>query len=216
MGDEKGNSDEIPVHSVSLNAFQIGKFALSNREYSEFLTATKYSFPDQYLKNPSFNDPLQPVVGVSWHDAIEFCRWLSETTGEAFRLPAEAEWEYAAKSGSEKNTYPWGVETWKELTELHGLFESGPCRAGSFRPNDFGIHDMGFNVHEWCMDWYDAEYYQHSPTENPAGPKDGTRRSSRGGSWRHQIKITRCAARSSIPPEYRYADYGFRIVREIK
>jgi formylglycine-generating enzyme required for sulfatase activity len=103
-----------------------------------------------------------------------------------------------------------------EWPELHALFQNGPEPVGSFEPNSFGIHDMGMNVHEWCSDWYDPVYYKNSPVKNPKGPAAGSRRSSRGGSWRHQIKITRCAARSSIPPDFRYADYGFRLVRELE
>jgi formylglycine-generating enzyme required for sulfatase activity len=213
MGDENGNTDEKPVHEVFVDSFQIGRFAVTNQEFLRFLQFTNYSFDHQYLENPNFSDPHQPAVGMSWFDAIEYCRWLSEQ-GDHFRLPTEAEWEYAARSGSSENVYPWGIAKWEELPELHSSFENGPARSGSFRPNAFGIHDMGINVHEWCMDWYDANYYQHSSASNPQGPEEGNRRASRGGSWRHQIKITRCAARSSIPPRYRYADYGFRIVRE--
>ena len=216
MGDENGNADEKPVHEVFIDSFLIGKFTVTNEEFLRFLDAAKHPFPDLYMADPNFSDPMQPVVGVSWMDAFEYCRWISESTGQYHRLPTEAEWEYAARSGSHENVYPWGKASWEELPELHSIFRNGPAKAGSFQPNAFGIHDMGINVHEWCMDWYDASYYQESPAANPRGPANGTRRASRGGSWRHQIKITRCAARSSIPPEYRYADYGFRIVREIK
>lgn len=78
-------------------------------------------------------------------------------------------------------------------------------------PNGYGLFDMCENVHEWCSDWYDPGYYLVSPRENPLGPENGVRKASRGGAWRHHIKIARCAARSSIPPEFRYADYGFRV-----
>jgi sulfatase modifying factor 1 len=216
MGDENGNADEKPVHEIFLDAFQIGKFAVTNQEFLRFLQSANYLFDSKYLEDPNFSEPRQPVVGVSWLDAIEYCRWLSESTEDHFRLPSEAEWEYAARSGSAENVHPWGAANWHELPELHDRFENGPLPSGSFRPNAFGIHDMGMNVHEWCLDWYDADYYQYSPAENPKGPANGKRRASRGGSWRHQIKITRCAARSSIPPEYRYADYGFRIVHDVK
>jgi formylglycine-generating enzyme required for sulfatase activity len=215
MGDETGNPDECPVHEVTIGTFLIGKCTVTNEEFRKFLNATGHPFPDHYLNEPNFCNSLQPVVAVSWFDATEYCRWLSQTTGRRYRLPTEAEWEYTARSGSPENVYPWGKEKWDQLPELHHCFQNGPEKVGSFRANSFGIHDMGFNVHEWCQDWYDAAYYQQSPALSPTGPATGTRRASRGGSWRHQIKITRCAARSSIPPDYRYADYGFRVLREI-
>lgn len=211
MGSEHGAEDERPVHEVRVAPFLIGKYAVTIREYHEFLDSN----PDQHrpicYDDPKQNDPLQPVTSVNWFDAVAYCEWISKATGQRYRLPAEAEWEFAATSGDPSNLYPWGKRCWEQLPELHARFQNGPERAGSFEPNAFGIHDMGINVHEWCSDWYDASYYAVSPHDNPGGPGHGTRRASRGGSWRHQIKITRCAARSSIPPSYRYADYGFRI-----
>jgi formylglycine-generating enzyme required for sulfatase activity len=92
----------------------------------------------------------------------------------------------------------------------------GPARVGINQPNDFGLFDMSEGVHEWCSDWYDYNYYQTSPERNPQGPQTGRRRSSRGGSWRHRIKFSRCAARSSLPPSFQYADYGFRVALTIE
>jgi len=90
---------------------------------------------------------------------------------------------------------------------------AAPEPVGLYSPNAYGLFNLGDNVHEWCSDWYDAGYYACSPERNPSGPSAGSRRASRGGSWRHHIKVTRTAARSSIPPEFKYADYGFRIAR---
>jgi formylglycine-generating enzyme required for sulfatase activity len=92
---------------------------------------------------------------------------------------------------------------------------AGPRPVGRRTPNAYGLYDICENVHEWCSDWYAADYYAGSPERNPRGPVTGSRRASRGGSWRHQIQFSRCAARSSIPPEFRYADYGFRIARDL-
>src|SRR4029453_7450563 len=97
-----------------------------------------------------------------------------------------------------------------------GLWQAGPERVGQREPNGFGLHDISENVHEWCADWYDARYYADSPGETPPGPPAGSRRSSRGGSWRHQIKMTRVAARSSLPPSFRYSDYGFRCALSLR
>ena len=212
MGDNSGNDDEKPVHPVFLSPFDLGKFTVTNSEFIEFLDANHYDFSRQFLKDTG---PDQPATHINWFDAFAYCRWVSKTSGDHYRLPTEAEWEYAARSGSITNIFPWGTRGWNEKTELHERFKNGPEPVGSFEPNEFGLHDMGMNVHEWCLDWYDPLYYGNSPPENPKGPLAGTRRSSRGGSWRHQIKITRCAARSSIPPDYRYADYGFRLLREL-
>jgi formylglycine-generating enzyme required for sulfatase activity len=87
--------------------------------------------------------------------------------------------------------------------------------VGLGTPNGFGLYDVCTNVHEWCSDWYGAEYYAISPQRDPRGPGHGTRRVSRGGSWRHHVKVTRCAARSSIPPDFRYTDYGFRVACDV-
>jgi len=189
MGSDDGADDERPVHRVWVDAFEIGATQVTNREYSAF-------------REMQFDDPDRPVVGVSWFDAVEYCRWL----GERFRLPFEAEWEYAARGGMEGMRYPWG-----DAPQSRPDYDR-PAPVAGGAPNAFGLYDMCENVHEWCGDWYDANYYARSPERNPRGADSGTRRSSRGGSWRHQIKISRCAARSSIPPEFRYADYGFRVV----
>ena len=90
-----------------------------------------------------------------------------------------------------------------------------PGRSGTAPPNGYGLIDIGFNIHEWCSDWYDPAYYAVSPDRDPQGPPTGKRRSSRGGAWRHLVKISRCSARSSIPPDYRYNDYGFRVVQQV-
>ena len=211
MGSESGQANERPVHRVWVDEFAIGRFPVTNREYREFLAATDHQAP-LFWDDPIFSDAEQPVVGVSWTDANAYCAWLRELRGQSFRLPTEAEWERAARGGREGAHYPWGDESPVEKARAGCNPEcGGPLRVGSNEPNDFGLFDMSEGVHEWCSDWYDYNYYQHSPERNPAGAPAGKRRSSRGGSWRHRVPFSRCAARSSLPPTFQYADYGFRI-----
>jgi formylglycine-generating enzyme required for sulfatase activity len=154
----------------------------------------------------------QPVVGVTWHDALAYCQWLRQRTGQPFRLLSEAEWERAARGGREGALYPWGDEPPSARPYAgYDVKIGGPARVGANEPNDFGLYDMSEGVHEWCSDYYAYDYYRCSPERNPQGPDSGQRRVSRGGSWRHQIKFSRCAARSSLPPNFKYADYGFRV-----
>jgi formylglycine-generating enzyme required for sulfatase activity len=154
------------------------------------------------------------VVAVSWLDAVAYCAWLSSMTGSPYRLPTEAEWERAARGGAEGMLFPWGDDPPTSRRDYSTRWKTGSEPVGQSQPNDFGLFDMCENVHEWCSDWYGPDYYAISPERNPQGPEEGVRKASRGGSWRHQIKISRCSARSSIPPEFKYADYGFRVVRD--
>ena len=149
----------------------------------------------------------------SWHEAVDYCDWLSCATSKRYRLPSEAEWERAARANAEISLYPWGDEPPELLPDYAQRWKSGPEPVGLYPPNAYGLYNLGDNVHEWCGDWYDASYYRYSPTRNPQGPANGSRRASRGGSWRHHIKVSRTAARSSIPPEFKYTDYGFRLAR---
>jgi formylglycine-generating enzyme len=209
MGCDTGVANERPVHRVFVDAFAIGRLAIPNRLYQAFVEDTGYQSPAGW-NDERFNHPDQPVTSLSWFDAINYCDWLSEKTGKHYRLPTEAEWERAARGGLEQKPYTWGDQPPHEQPHYSELWLNGPERVGQRPPNGFGLHDISENVHEWCIDWFDVNYYRESPSRNPQGPATGTRRVSRGGSWRHQIKIARVAARSSIPPEFRYSDYGFR------
>lgn len=213
MGSPDGRANERPVHRVWVDAFELAVVCVTNREYAGFLEATGHPLPGAW-GDPLFSDPEQPVVAVSWGDAVAYCEWRGAATGGGCRLPTEAEWERAARGGSEGRRYPWGDDFPSASRHYaRGWAADRPERVGLYEPNGFGLFNMADNVHEWCSDWYQADYYAISPERNPAGPAAGVRRSSRNGSWRHQIKICGCSARSSIEPHRRYTDYGFRMAR---
>jgi formylglycine-generating enzyme required for sulfatase activity len=215
MGSEAGPDNERPVHRVWVDAFELGAYQVNNAAYAVFLAATGRPAP-RCWEQPQFNLPEQPVVGVSWFEAVAYCEWLSAAQGRRYRLPTEAEWERAARGGVEGRLYAWGDDPPQLLSDYALRWQEGPEPVGDLFPNPYGLYNMGDNVHEWCADWYHAEYYAASPERNPHGPEGGTRRVSRGGSWRHRVKVSRVAARSSISPAFQYADYGFRVAADIK
>ena len=202
--------DEQPLREVRLDPFAVAPAPVTNAHYAAFLKATGHEAP-RFWDEPRFNAPDCPVVGVCWFGAVAYCEWLGGILERRCRLPSEAEREYAARGGVEGVAFPWGDEPWDE-----GPFAPGsagmdrPQPVGSSPPNGFGLYHMAENVHEWCSDWY-AAGYDAGELDNPHGPAEGERRASRGGSWRHRIKVTRIAARSSLPPDRRYNDYGFRV-----
>jgi formylglycine-generating enzyme required for sulfatase activity len=210
MGCETGRDDEKPVHRVWVDAFELAAQQVTNAEYGRFLSATNSPQPPCW-SDANFRHPQMPVVAVSWYEAEAYCEWLSRATGKRYRLPTEAEWERAARGGEEGLLYPWGDAGLEMVPDYAKRWKNGPEQVGLYPANVYGLYNVGDNVHEWCADWYDDGYYGHSPERNPQGPVSGSRRASRGGSWRHHIKVTRTAARSSIPPEFQYADYGFRV-----
>jgi formylglycine-generating enzyme len=221
MGSDVGQDNERPVHRVWVDAFELGACQVTNAEYAQFLSATRHRKP-LHWDDSNFSNPAQPVVAPSWFDAISYCEWLSSMTHRHFRLPTEAEWEYAARGGLDQKQFPWGDDPPESLANYAERWKTGPEPVGRAESNGYGLCDIGANVHEWCADWFDADYYRVSPERNPQGPQESpspagvkhsapARRASRGGSWRHFTKVSRCAARSSIPPEFQYADYGFRV-----
>ena len=217
MGCETGRDEEKPVHRVWVDAFEMAACQVRNGDWAAFVEATSHPTPKLW-SDGEFNHPRQPVVAVSWIEAVKYCDWLTQFDGRHYRLPTEAEWERAARGGREGDLYPWGdtpPAEWPEYVRRWGREVIAPLEVGQGTPNPYGLYDMGENLHEWCADWFDKDYSAISPSRNPQGPATGTRRASRGGSWRHQIKVSRSAARSSIPPVFEYADYGFRVVRDI-
>jgi formylglycine-generating enzyme required for sulfatase activity len=209
-------ADEQPVSDVTVDPFAVALLPVTNRDFQAFRDATGYeALP--FLDDPRFNQPAQPVVGVGWHDAVAYCEWLTTLLGRPCRLPTEAEREFAARGGRPHVLYPWGDEPWSDGPYAFGAAGMDrPPLVGASPPNGYGLYHMADSVHEWCSDWYATAAYQDGHTHNPTGPDDGERRASRGGSWRHRIKVSRIAARSSLAPERRYNDYGMRVYAEYR
>jgi sulfatase modifying factor 1 len=209
MGSESGRPDEGPIHTAEVAAFRMAITPVAVRQYAEFLSGEPASDPPPWWGAPDFSDPEQPVVGVSWVDAMAFAAWLTAASGDRWRLPTEVEWERAALGGVEGALTAWGAKL--PANEVPEGSLRGPWRVGKGTPNPYGLCDMGTIVHEWCLDAY-------RPYGSPAGPATeadvALRRSSRGGSWRHRQRWSSPSARSSLPPESRYADYGFRLLQE--
>ena len=176
--------------------FRIGRTPVTTLDYAPFLGTGRVPEPPWWL-DPDFRAPDQPVVGITWFDAMSYGAWLSETAGGSWRLPTEAEWEWAARGGLEGAATSWGEAL--PPGEVPDGPLSGPWPVGRGTPNGYGLLDIGTIVHEWCLDWF----------------REGERRASRGGSWRHKVRWSPPAARSSLPPSFRYADYGFRILQEV-
>lgn len=213
MGSNRGQDCERPVHRVWIDSFAPAATQVTNAEYAFFLRSAQSQNPP-FWADANFNNPEQPVTAVSWFEANQYCEWLARQTGRKYRLPTEAEWERAARGNLEQAEFPWGNEAPQTLPDYAVRWLTGPEAVARYAPNDFGLYNMCDNVHEWCSDWYDPGYYAISPDHNPRGPGEGKRKASRGGSWRHHVKVARCSARSSIPPEFQYADYGFRVACE--
>jgi formylglycine-generating enzyme required for sulfatase activity len=191
----------IPGGRRDAGAFFLGRTPVTRFEYAAFLAAGGAAAPP-WWSDPRFSGDSQPVVGVTWSEASAYCEWVARLAGGRWRLPSEAEWEHAANGGLESPRTAWGDRVPEgEIPE--GMLEA-PWDAGRGSPNGYGLFDVGTLVHEWCLDAV--------PPSAPGGPE---RRASRGGSWRHAIRWTSPSARSSLPPDYRYSDYGFRVLCEI-
>lgn len=258
MGESTGLEDERPVHQVTISRpFYLGKHEVTVAQFRRFVEATRYvtdaergvgfhgafgwdGETKQFKMNSTYSwrntgfaqSDNHPVVNVSWNDAVEFCKWLSRKEGATYRLPTEAEWEYACRAGT-VTSYSHGNDP-EGATKVGNVADAAfaaqfpgqkgdvdasdgyayTAPAGSFSPNPFGLFDMHGNVWEWCADWYDAEYYARSPTNDPVGPATGEERTYRGGGWFNCARGFRSSSRSGGLPENRHLTLGFRVAAD--
>jgi formylglycine-generating enzyme len=254
--------DEHPQHRVRITKpFYLGTYHVTRGQFRQFIKDSGYKtdaetnaetgnkpgasgwdtekrrfsiFKDYSWRNPGFEQTDEhPVVNVSWNDAVEFCKWLSKKEGKTYRLPSEAQWEYACRAGT-KTRYFSGDDPetlakvanvadaaakakFPELDAIKGsdgyVFTSP---VGQFKPNAFGIYDMHGNGWQWCADWYGEDYYGMSPADDPKGPDSGVVRVRRGGSWLDRPDYCGSAFRHYGAPEYRGNYAGFRVARALQ
>jgi formylglycine-generating enzyme required for sulfatase activity len=252
--DKDADDDEKPRHPVRITRpFYLATTEVTVGQFHRFVEATGYRTeaerngkggrgwneakatfeldPKYTWRDPGFTQTDEhPVTNVSWNDAVAFCEWLSTREETTYRLPTEAEWEYACRAGT-TTPYSSGADpetlaavgnvadgtarvkfpNWATIASRDGYVFTAP--VGRFRANAWGLHDMHGNIWEWCRDGYDDRYYQQSPDGDPTGPSQASSRVYRGGSWGDDPRYARSARRVGVKPDYRYYDLGFRVAR---
>ncbi len=208
---EKGRSDDERQHRVPIKqAFAMGKYEVTFAEYDRFAEATGREKPEDW----GWGRGQRPVINVDWHDAVAYAEWLSQETGQHYRLPTEAEWEYAARAGTQ-TVYWWGDDIGHNKANCWGCGSQWDSKqtapVGSFKANPWGLYDTVGNVREWTCSVYEGNY---SGTEQNCARDAGSIRVFRGGSWRNSPRFVRAALRLHFAPAGRGNDLGFRLVRK--
>jgi formylglycine-generating enzyme required for sulfatase activity len=221
------SGNTAPIHSVTINSFEISKYEITTQQYADFLNAygdtikEGEEYAGQVLAYgvisvngvyaPWGNDANKPIAQITWYCAYAYCKWAGG------RLPTEAEWEYAARGGNQTHGYTYsGSNTIDSVGWYSGNSGNNLHVVGQKNPNELGIYDMNGNAFEWCSDWYDASYYTSSPTDNPQGTDSGTLKAYRGGGYGCPATKATVYWRNGDSPSERYADRSFRLVRDIK
>jgi formylglycine-generating enzyme required for sulfatase activity len=224
MGSKRG--DEKPIHRVRITRpFYLGRYHASRGQFQKFVEDQHYRTDAENFgaistwRKPGFEQSDEhPVLVVSWNDAAAFCKWLSKKDrleeDKGYRLPTEAEWEWACRSGSERDFYYGDDEA--RLSDYAWYDKNSGNKThpvGQKKANAYGLYDMGGNAWQWCADWYSRDYYSASPTDDPKGPVSGTVRVLRGGSCVTSPYSSRSADRSNCSPDikYNYFLFGFRV-----
>lgn len=218
MGCDTANPAEVcaadaqPVHGVTLDAYWIDLYEVTNGQYGVCVQAGACAAPSRwssalrarYYGNYLYNS--YPVLYVSWHDAASYCAWAGK------RLPTEAEWEKAARGAGGELAYPWGngAPTCYHANFQGCLYDTAAVGSHGAGASPYGVQDMAGNVWEWVADWYAEDYYAHAPASNPRGPAEGTERVVRGGSWFEEARWVHSTARVADLPTARYDRLGFR------
>jgi formylglycine-generating enzyme required for sulfatase activity len=198
------SKDEKPAHSVTLSDYYIGETEVTQELWEAVMGSTPSSYSGY---------PQRPVERVSWNDCQEFITKLNQLTGKNFRLPTEAEWEYAARGGNKSKGYKYsGGNTIGNVAWCTDNSGSRTHNVKTKQANELGIYDMSGNVCEWCQDWYGKNYYQNSLQTNPTGPTSGSSRVLRGGSWGYDARYCRVSYRGYYYPDYRDFNRGLRLV----
>ena len=207
MGDTFGDgySYEKPVHDVCVSDFYMGKYEVTQGQWEVIMGDNP-----SYFKNCGDNCPVE---NVSWNDVQEFIERLNSKTGKKYRLPTEAEWEYAACSGGKREKYAGTNDNPDDYAWHDSNSGKKTHPVGQKRPNGLGLYDMTGNVWEWCSDWCGEDYYASSPKDNPQGPSSGSYRVLRGGSWFYSPRVIRASNRGIDFPSFRLIYNGFRLLR---
>lgn len=226
--DSPCDKDERPSHQVKLKSFMIGKYEVSTYEWKQFAAAQKTKLPESTWEA---KDNL-PITNITWEDAIQFCNWLSSKENltpayikkgnqyecnfdaNGYRLPTEAEWEFAARGGNNSLGYKYsGANKMDNISWNKSNSNGTPHPYGTKLPNELGIFDMTGNVWEWCWDWYNEDYYKMKTHVNPKGPINGLKKIVRGGSWDSVSSYARVSNRISSTTGTTYPFYGMRLAR---
>ncbi len=200
--------DDQPARRITLDPFYLDQAEVTNQQYAAFIAATDHAPPYHWIKRKMPDTKGQhPVSNVSWDEATAFCAW------EGKRLPTEAEWERAARGNQEGKMYPWGDRAITPADAVYNQVDGAKAVCGKAH-NDFGLCDMTGNVWEWCSDWYGQHYYEVAPDRNPLGPRTGTYRVLRGGSWFDvPVLFLTTSYRSWARPGERSPTIGFRCAK---